>query len=281
MHDEYIYWEMDKDKFKKFCDDYYIKEDLLPNMSGVLLSQNIKYLSVEGKMIQPFDEDFLKPAAYMLRIGPKFAKGDPPQEFENNNGVIRLEPFEVAILSTYEIVNLPYNIIARWNLRVDMVYKGLLWTGALQVDPGWCGPLYCPIYNLSDKPVDLFYKEKFVTMDFVKTTNVKYENITKYTKRGKAVNLRDYEYNLRSALVSEAADKIKSMESDLNKFHTRLDSYISIIFAILAILITAFSIFFTSTENVSDVNFATWFKIWMIFISIIAITSLYFSMKKK
>lgn len=279
---------MSKEQFQNFCKTYYIKYDMLPDMSGILLSQNINYLANEGKMIQPFDKDLLKPAAYMLRIGPKYAKGNPPEKFESENGVIRLEPFEVAIISTFEMINLPYNIIARWNLRVDMVYKGLLWTGALQVDPGWCGPLYCPIYNLSSKPVDLFFKEKFVTMDFVKATNVSFDECDKYRKRGKSVNLKDYEYNLKSALVSEAADKIDTMEqkqgsmySSIQNLHSRFESYISLIFTILAVLIAAFSIFFTSTEEVASVHFETWSKIWMLFLTGIAITALVLSIRKR
>jgi len=51
-----------------------------------------------------------------------------------------------------------------------MVYKGLVWVGSLQVDPGYRGYLFCPLYNLSDKEQELTYKEPLLTIDFVRTT---------------------------------------------------------------------------------------------------------------
>ena len=53
---------------------------------------------------------------------------------------------------------------------MKMVYKGLVWVGSLQVDPGYRGYLFCPLYNLSDKEQELTYKEPLFTIDFVRTT---------------------------------------------------------------------------------------------------------------
>lgn len=262
MHDNsFNFWEMTKDEFNDFCNEYYIKKDLQPDISGLLLSQHIKFYVNEGKMIQPFDENYLKPAAYKLRIGPYYAKGNPPKKMKKiDHDSIILKPFEVAIISTYEMINLPYNIIARWNLRVDMVYKGLLWTGALQVDPGWCGPLYCPIYNLSDKTVDLFFGKEFVTMDFIKSNNVDYSEKENYYKnRGNGVRLKEYKYNLRSALVSDARDRMDRIDNRVSRFET----YIGLIFACIAVLFTGLTILVTSFDvnDVSDIN--RWNIIWM------------------
>ena len=49
---------------------------------------------------------------------------------------------------------MPRFLIGRWNIRVTVAYKGLLWVGGPQVDPGWVGHLFCPIYNLSDQEVN-------------------------------------------------------------------------------------------------------------------------------
>ena len=58
-----------------------------------------------------------------------------------------------------------------------MVYQGLLWVGALQVDPGWTSYLPCPLYNLSDREVTIRFKEKLFTIDFVRTTPVTSDSI--------------------------------------------------------------------------------------------------------
>ena len=51
-----------------------------------------------------------------------------------------------------------------------MVYEGLLWVGALQVDPGWQGKLPCPIYNLASRTIVISHRQKLFSIDFVRTT---------------------------------------------------------------------------------------------------------------
>lgn len=65
---------------------------------------------------------------------------------------------------------MPRFLIARWNLRVSLIYRGLLWLGALQVDPGYHGYLSSPIFNLSDQDVTLKLGEPWALIDFVTPT---------------------------------------------------------------------------------------------------------------
>ena len=79
-----------------------------------------------------------------------------------------MEPHQVAVVSTHERLKIPRNMMARWSLRVTKIYEGLLWTGGPQVDPGWEGPLFCPIYNLAERSVLKHRTEP--TIDFAYTT---------------------------------------------------------------------------------------------------------------
>ena len=150
---------------------------------AVLLDDEIKYYSTrhEQPLISPFDEANLKPARYQLTLGPEAKVGGRTIRIDVQNP-LRLDPHQVAIVRTYETLNLPRFLIGRWNLTVETVYKGLLWVGALQVDPGWVGYLPCPLYNLSNDTVTIGYREKLVSIDFVRTTqfdtkkNISYPN---------------------------------------------------------------------------------------------------------
>lgn len=138
---------------------------------AVLLSDEIEYYCrhAEYPLIQPFNPDNLKPARYQLTLGNEARIEGGPVKIDEAHPLI-IAPHQVAIVRTHEKLNIPRFLIGRWNLRVDMVYKGLLWVGALQVDPGWVGYLPCPLYNMSDKPVQIEFREKLFTIDFVRTT---------------------------------------------------------------------------------------------------------------
>jgi deoxycytidine triphosphate deaminase len=153
-----------------------LEEDPRPEVwsswpGAVLLQDEIRFYSQHPKypLIQPFEEKNLKPARYQLTLGDEARIGGKRHPIGSNRPLI-IEPHQVAIVKTREHLNIPRFLIARWNLTVDRVYEGLLWVGALQVDPGWVGYLPCPLYNMSDKPVELQYGDKLFTIDFVRTT---------------------------------------------------------------------------------------------------------------
>jgi len=213
------------------------------NTHGVLLSNEIKYYASTYKMIDPFDEERLKPAAYELRVGDEYALGGKIGKLSDDAGknLITIPPFEVVIISTMERINLPRFIIARWNIRVRKAYEGLLWVGGPQVDPGWVGYLRCPIYNLSNKNVTLRLGEAIAIIDFVKTTPFSKDCI-EYDRPPKRIVFDDYDpEKLESALYKTATERIKNIEGKVDK----VESSISLVFAIVAILFTALTLFVT------------------------------------
>jgi deoxycytidine triphosphate deaminase len=213
---------------------------------AVLLSDEIEYYATNFKMIYPFDPDNLKPAGIYLHLGPYYSLGGENRELEEKTGKdeLKIPPFEVAIIKTLETINLPRFIIARWNLRVTYVYKGLLWTGALQVDPGWLGQLPCPIYNLSNKEVTLRLGDKIVLMDFVKTTQFR-SNSKPYMNRPGIDRLQE-SYELKSALYTEAGQRLNRIEKNQAEEFERNDNRVRRIESIVGLVITSIAILFAA-----------------------------------
>lgn len=205
--------EIEKDRLRRFP-DIPSTPDPDDNIGiGVLLSDQIRKLAVKYKMIYPFDEDnSLKAASYELRVGSKFGRAGITCELKEGEKVT-IQPFDVVLIQTLETINLPRFVIARWNIRIKWAYRGLLWVGAPQVDPGFRGFLSCPLYNLSSKPVELQFGEQFAAMDFVRTTEVQPESKEyKWDNRTRMI-FEDYERDkLESALVTMAARRLDEME---------------------------------------------------------------------
>jgi deoxycytidine triphosphate deaminase len=220
-----------------------------PNFEpGVLLSDRIEYLATHYKLIDPFRQDKLKPAAYELSVGDLYSMGGETHRLleEPGRNELVIKPFEVVIIQTLERLNLPEYLIARWNVRVTWAYEGLLWVGAAQVYPGFKGFLACPLYNLSNKPVRLTRGEGIAVIDFVTTTDPKTQpSGQKYNpyKRDRVL-FEDYGPNrLRSALATETQQKVQEFDTQLKDLDSRVDSFAAVISIAIGILVTALALF--------------------------------------
>jgi deoxycytidine triphosphate deaminase len=145
-----------------------------PSRKGMLLSNEIEMFRKKNLLIsEGFKPENLRPAAYTLRIGPKFvdSKGRVGQLDATKENYFKMEPNSIVYVSTLEKLDLPHYIAARFNLRVKWVYRGILLGTGPQVEPGYRGYLSCPLYNLTDRPIKIEYAQDFATIDFERTTN--------------------------------------------------------------------------------------------------------------
>src|SRR5207244_8005389 len=125
--------------------------------------------------------------SYGLRLGDEYYQNGKIKQLSDNDRFVVIEPHEMVIITTHEFLHVPRYLIGRWNLRISLVYKGLLWAGAAQVDPGYYGNLFCPLYNLSNTTVAIERLDHIFTIDFVKTTAYIPGKSTRYTvKRDKS-----------------------------------------------------------------------------------------------
>ena len=194
-------------------------------------------------------DECLDAASYKLRLGDEAHVGGEWVRVDDDTPLV-IPAHQVAVVKTHEVVNIPRFLIARWNLRVKWVYEGLLWTGGPQVDPGWQGHLYCPIYNLAERQIVIPHKDRVFTMDFVCTTplpeHTTTEGYTKdgYTKdgykvaihkplRGKTIQSHDVN-RLRSAPF-EQLRQLANLDARVNTFNT-------FTFLVLAVVVAAIGV---------------------------------------
>jgi hypothetical protein len=106
---------------------------------GVLLSDHIRRYSEQFDLISPFDVESLRPAGYDLRVGSNYSiRGE--RKALNEGMEFEIGPYQVAVIETFETLNLPRFLIGRWNIRVKHAYKGCCglaehkWTRAFEAD---------------------------------------------------------------------------------------------------------------------------------------------------
>jgi cell division protein ZapA (FtsZ GTPase activity inhibitor) len=146
---------------------------------------------------------------------------------------------------------------------VKWAYEGLLWVGAAQVDPGWVGHLFCPLYNLSNKEVVLRFGDPIALMDFVTTTPFRPADSVPYIRPPKRVLLEEYQATeLKSALYALATTTLKDFEENLKQINltvesrvseirSRVDYFVLITFTVIAVLFAAVTIFVARSEQLS------------------------------
>jgi deoxycytidine triphosphate deaminase len=150
-------------------------EDPDASNQGILLSNQIHKLCNEGLLISKdtYEPKNLRPAAYTLTIGDDYIDSDGiERQLSKREQSIVFRKNSIIFVSTKEKLELPHYIIARFNLRVDWVYNGILLGTGPQVDPGFSGKLSCPLYNLTNTDIIIKRGELFATIDFEKTTKL-------------------------------------------------------------------------------------------------------------
>ena len=219
------------------------RQDVWDSWPGaVLLDDEIRYYATETPypLIDPFYEANLKPARYQLTLGWEAKLGGRIVIIDDKNPLI-IPPHQVAIVRTQEVVNLPRFLVARWNLTVSMVYRGLLWVGAGQVDPGWVGYLPCPLYNLSNEPVEIKAGERLFTIDFVRTTRFTESNLRYPHPPSRQPTSPPISYYDETSLRSGPFERLKELE-ELRRFREVGYGVITLIILILTFMVAALAV---------------------------------------
>jgi deoxycytidine triphosphate deaminase len=151
-------------------------KDPEPDFQGMLSADRIRgYHYGVGRMIRPFQEDKLKPAAYELTLGPRCIVEGKTRTLTPEDPLLEIPPNSIVFVSMREMLLLPHWLAGRFDLAIDFIYKGLLLGTGPQVDPGFRGVLSCPLHNISNSVITLQYLEPFAKIDFVKTSFGKVE----------------------------------------------------------------------------------------------------------
>lgn len=242
-------WRKREEEFRRLKQDEYkpSEDDDRRCLCGVLLAGEIERLANERNLIKPFEKVHLKPAAYQLTVGNEYFVGGEYFTLDGDDKTIVIRPFEVVVVKTYETICMPRYLIARWNIKVTLAYKGLLWVGGPQVDPGYVGHLFCPIYNLSNRDVTIRFRDEIAVIDFTKTTSFEKDKVgqseyERYPWPPKRVIIEDYGIDdFKSALYHYVKERVDKMEASVGSVENRLAWFTTLVLTIFAIIIGSIS----------------------------------------
>jgi len=169
-------------------------------------------------------------------------------------------------------------MIARFNLRVTQVYRGLLLGTGPQVDPGLRGHLGCPIHNFTDEEKTIEFLESLVTIDFEKTTplggtyfagrNVEQITPKEYESMRSGVITVEGLHGLRCKIFNKRAgasfqsylpggqsvrSSVAALQEDLRKAQREIALYRTIgIGTLVTFLVAAFALYANVKDDISN-----------------------------
>ena len=82
-------------------------------------------------------------------------------------------PNSFVFIRLRQKLRIPLYLIARFNLKIRYVYRGLLLGTGPQIDPGYTGRIYIPLHNFTNDPVNIYINESFVSFEFERTSPLK------------------------------------------------------------------------------------------------------------
>jgi dCTP deaminase len=108
-----------------------------------------------------FDSDRIQQSSYDLRLGSEayLVGADAPVFLNENQQYLTIPPGQFAILTCYEKINLPRNIMGLIALRNRLKMQGLVNISGFHVDPTFRGNLIFAVNNAGPSDVRLRYKD--------------------------------------------------------------------------------------------------------------------------
>ena len=165
---------MAKKKLNEFEEKYnkYQNKDPFPDIEPALLNSAdiYDYIDATG-MLYPFYKENLKPASYSINFLGNCIYWDKDVKREVNvqkGDKFLIRSDSIAFVTLEPQFQLPYYIAARFNFKIDHIYKGLLLGTGPLVDPGFVGKLSVPIHNLTTNDYELRGGEPLIWMEFTK-----------------------------------------------------------------------------------------------------------------
>jgi deoxycytidine triphosphate deaminase len=133
------------------------------------------YIKATG-LVDPYYPERLKSASYeVLFEGDVIYWDDNNKECRepiNKGDRFELRKNAIVFVYTKTKFRLPNYIGLRFNLRINLVHKGLLLGTGPLIDPGFKGQLLVPLHNMTANDYVLVGGEGFFWVEFTKTTGV-------------------------------------------------------------------------------------------------------------
>jgi deoxycytidine triphosphate deaminase len=174
-------------------------------------------------------------AAYDLSLGDEYYYGGNTQYLTDRDQFITIEPYEYAIVTSREKLNLPKDMAGRFDIAVSLFCQGVIQSNGPQVDPGFRGGLFCLLFNTSNDVVHLKRGQHYATIEFNKLLEptIGYEG--RYQDKDK---IMDYLPKKASrSPISELKKDIRDLKSE--KWWVKILPLVLSIVAIVATIIFA------------------------------------------
>jgi dCTP deaminase len=115
-----------------------------------------------------FDGKSVKQASYDLRLGEEFyiVGRRAPERLSEKQPYVSLPPGQFAVLTCYEILHLPKEIMALISLRNRFKMQGLVNVSGFSVDPTFKGRLVFAVQNIGPNDIRLKFKDPTFTIFF-------------------------------------------------------------------------------------------------------------------
>ena len=223
---------------------------------SVLLSDHICDLVSKGLLIVDgtFDERYLQTAKYDARLGRMYYKDGEYHTLDDEKRILRVAPYELVFVESYEVFRLPENVVGRYDIRISGCLGGIGLQTGLQLDPTYHGRIFCPLFNFSDKTLTLKYKEHLASIQFSYSTAPTAEVKPFDSERQGLLSLnhalpddpgRSGLENLRVHIEQtqkELEKRIRDFDSTYARLHARVDSMISGVFQGMAFMIAVIGV---------------------------------------
>lgn len=115
-----------------------------------------------------FDKKFAKQASYDLRLGAEvYVVGKrSPEKLSEKNPYLSLQPGQFAILTCFEEISIPPDILAFIALKTSFKFQGLVNISGFHVDPTHQGTLLFAVQNVGPSDIRLKLMEPTFTIFF-------------------------------------------------------------------------------------------------------------------
>jgi dCTP deaminase len=117
---------------------------------------------------ETFEEGNLRQASYDLRLGTEsyVVGNEVPIRLSSDKPYLTIAPGQFALLTTYEILSMPDDLIAFITLRNTFKMQGLINVSGFHVDPTHKGILVFAVNNIGPDDIRLRLKESTFTIFF-------------------------------------------------------------------------------------------------------------------
>jgi dCTP deaminase len=135
-----------------------------------LARDGIRKLATEGKLFdeETFDTNCVQQSSYDLRLGKSvYLVGEKAPVFlSEDEPYLMIPPGQFALLTSFEKLHMPENLIGFITLRNGMKMEGLVNISGFHVDPTFRGNLIFAVNNAGPSDVRLQFKKPTFTIFF-------------------------------------------------------------------------------------------------------------------